>query len=479
MSWFQETLVIPSEKNGTIIAKRHFGRWRVLVDDCEQTGSLVHEMWKNAFEKVKLHLGLSPIRKVLMVGLGGGGEIATINTYFGSASLTVIEYDEKMIDLAKTLRLYLPFSFPKVICSDAKEALPALMERFDLIIVDIFKGPEPSSLITDPAFIKNIEALLNRNGFLLVNAYRHQEYLEKPVTESLIPVSTWRFGGNHLGLYIKSVSGAGTFLPKDEWPMANPLASMPDFLRPATITGNPSGLYWRFWPASFELYRGDEEPKLTSLSKDLKTPFRVVMWQRIKRSDAPIGWQAFSDRPYRMIGFAKVHEEFEKHWSENARRMRRDWLAHYQGKKYTIETVTLTEFLRAYRKSTLPYLMRLDVADELTRREKNMEDMSLWAIRNMHTEELVAGIAILHSKEASSSYYIGGFYLKEVKHEPVMTGLFDHWFTDALQRKETFLDFGNFWKSGEPSSWKGFSRFKAKFSPSYFFYKPILHRFNP
>jgi len=59
-----------------------------------------------------------------------------------------------------------------------------------------------------------------------------------------------------------------------------------------------------------------------------------------------------------------------------------------------------------------------------------------------------------------------------------MTGLFDHWFKDSLAQNTAFIDFGNFWKKGDPRSWKGFSIFKAKFGPTYFFYKPKLYKFR-
>jgi SAM-dependent methyltransferase len=476
MSWFSETKTIPSEKNGVIVATRRWGRWQVTVDGCEQTGREVHAMWEHALAEAVAHRGIQPVKNVLMLGLGGGGEIKNIYEHFPGAKLTVVEYDPAMIELARSLSLYRPFPFPRIICENAAETLAGMSEKFDLVIVDIFKGPEPSPLITDRRFLDGLRRVLADAGLLLVNAYRRPEYLEFP-RPLLTQVAAWRFQWNHLGLYIKNAEGTEGFLPKDEWPKADPVAAMPAFLRPAYVGGEPRGMYWRFWPATFELYRGDREPQIAPLPPALKAPLRIITWQRLARSDTPEGWRSFSQRPYRMIGFAPVSEDYEKRWSENARRSRRLWLNEHLGKKYAVEEADAEGFITAYLKGALPYFMKQDLAAEIRSRARGHEPMSFWLARRTTDDRMLGGIAVLHSSEAKSSYYLGGFHMKEAEHDPVIPGLFDHWCKDALSRGERFIDFGNFWKPGEPSSWKGFSRFKAKFGPSYFFYKPMLYRF--
>ena len=119
---------------------------------------------------------------------------------------------------------------------------------------------------------------------------------------------------------------------------------------------------------------------------------------------------------------------------------------------------------------------------------------TLWDIRmrmkNQHTpitfivarrkdnQRVVAGMACMRSSQLKISYYLAGCITKEVGHDPVMAGLFDHWFQWCMAAGIRFADFGGFWWKGGDSSWKGLSLFKGKFGPAYFFYPPTLYQFR-
>src|SRR3989344_6010154 len=93
MSWFFETKLRQSEKNGPIIATRFFGIWRVIVEGVEQTGPNAHRVWIDAFQHLKNLFPTKRIQRVVLLGLGGGGEIKTIYKAFPGVILTVLEYD--------------------------------------------------------------------------------------------------------------------------------------------------------------------------------------------------------------------------------------------------------------------------------------------------------------------------------------------------------------------------------------------------
>src|SRR5690349_14818966 len=94
-----------SARNGEIrIIPKFWGKATVVVDGCEQTGKWTHRMWINAFKRVR-NFEKGRISRVLMIGLGGGGEIAKIHRRFPGAHLTVIEHDPEMVALAKDLKL--------------------------------------------------------------------------------------------------------------------------------------------------------------------------------------------------------------------------------------------------------------------------------------------------------------------------------------------------------------------------------------
>jgi hypothetical protein len=476
MSWFFETRTRTSEKNGLITATRKFGQWHVVVDGCEQTNPVMGEMWSWAFEVLRRYTGVQPVRSVLMLGLGAGGEVKAIRRFFKGADITVIEHDPEMIALTDELKLYPRDAAPRIVCEDARTALPRLQGAFDLILVDIFKGPEPSPLLTDAAFLASLNRKLANGGFLIVNAYRRLDYLDA-IEKAFVRIRRWRFLKNNLGIFGKPESAASFekgYVPLREWPEFNSAKAIPPFMRPAALD---NGTYWRVWPFSFEHYRTDAEPELRPLPADRRTPFRIVMWQRLSRGDMPSGWTAFSDTPQYKVGFVPLAPEYHARWSETMRRQRRKWLE--KAHEYEIVSSSYEEFADAYKKGTIPATLKGSVLWEIRMRMKNPETpVSFLLAKRKKDGRAIAGFARMDSASLPITYYLTGFITRGMGHESGMAGLFDRWFSDALSEGLKFADLGNFWKQGDDSTWKGFSVFKARFNPHYFFFPPLLYRFD-
>jgi spermidine synthase len=204
MKWLFERYVRPSAKNGDITITRDFGRWQVSAKDCGQTTAYTHAMWIHAYKRLKKKFNLDHIQKILMLGLGAGGEIKLLYKTFPGCDLTVVEYDPAMIELTHELQLYKPYSAPHILVGDAAQVVPHLVESFDLIIVDLFNGPEPSPLSTDEAFVRSLAKRLHKNGIMLCNVYKRIEYLETP-RKFFDYAEQWRFRLNHLGAFSNSL----------------------------------------------------------------------------------------------------------------------------------------------------------------------------------------------------------------------------------------------------------------------------------
>lgn len=204
LRWFFERRLIRSRMNGLIDARRVFGQWQVWVNGCQQTGGYVHAMWKDALSRIRtLRPAAATSRNILMLGLGGGGEIQQIYRHFPACRISAVEHDKEMISLAEELALWRPFPPPRIIADDAAEALASLEERFDLIIVDIFRGPEPSPLLQDERFLKALRAHLSDSGIVLANVYEKGEYLDT-LQKFFGNGTAWTFRLNRLGLFSKS-----------------------------------------------------------------------------------------------------------------------------------------------------------------------------------------------------------------------------------------------------------------------------------
>lgn len=261
-----------------------------------------------------------------------------------------------------------------------------------------------------------------------------------------------------------------------DWPECIRAASLPSFLKPIRLN-KPSDYAWRLWPVSVESYHSDTEPDLGT-PPPFSMPLRIVLWQRKSfATRRPKGWVALRRRPECITGFCDItgHAQYDKLWSESARRGKKLFLTHAHD--YRIETVTYQEFAEAYVRGTITPILRQFLLRGILQPhvQKNPDETTLWVARRIADSKILAGFATLDSPTNSASYYLAGFYLAEGKRVPLMTALVDTWFRESQKKGFRFLHFGLFYQPGDPRSWKGYSRFKAKFGVQYVARPPVLY----
>jgi hypothetical protein len=271
------------------------------------------------------------------------------------------------------------------------------------------------------------------------------------------------------------------FVPREQWPEYALAADVPPLLAPRVVGKRPVGMYRRFWPIVVEEYISDEEPVLADSDPSGVALNRMIIWQRLCRSDVPRGWRVFSSEPTRLEGFAEIQQgEYWHQWSESARRYRKKWHEECLGSRYRISAVSYADFERAYKKSTVVKVVKNSLLDVIKRKLALPEGkhIELWCAESLETGEFVAGMATITSPTCHGSHYISGFVTQAAGKDPAMVGLMDHWFHISHARGVRFLHFGGFWTKGSPENWKGFSLFKSKFGLKYIACPSPLFRFQ-
>jgi precorrin-6B methylase 2 len=137
--------VVKSRFNGNIKVVKFQNKISVWVGGYEQSGALV--------EKVFSCIGLQEYRDVLILGLGCG----SIVKYLPNSKITGVEIDPEMIKIGKK---YFNYQNTKIIIGDATKL--NFKNKFDLIIVDLYKSGVADIFIPDPK-------LLKRNGTVIFN----------------------------------------------------------------------------------------------------------------------------------------------------------------------------------------------------------------------------------------------------------------------------------------------------------------------
>lgn len=116
------------------------------------------------------NLDLSTCKNILLLGLGGGNVIKTLQEdYNYQHKITAIEIDSVIIKIAKDEFGISNSDKVKIICTDAFDFVAKNTEVFDLIIVDLFID----DTIPTPFFTNNFWQHLTHTKQLLFNAALH------------------------------------------------------------------------------------------------------------------------------------------------------------------------------------------------------------------------------------------------------------------------------------------------------------------
>ncbi len=252
----------------------------------------------------------------------------------------------------------------------------------------------------------------------------------------------------------------------------------PDYLRRDCPKGARSevvragaawGTRWRHAFFRFERHTGDVEPTL-----DSGAPFRLVVWQPSRPTVRPKGWlPGTRGMSIGLTGYAVLRDGYEKTWPSHARRH----LTHWRKQTgWEITTCDAGAFLDAYRKSTQDGVLRLMFSSVLKEKIAGHGDRVRLTVARRDGRDL-AGFACVDVPETGESLHLLSFIRPEARDASAGMGLMDEWYRAAATRGVRYLDFGIFWRKGDPASWKGFSRFKGQFVDRYVDYPAPFLRF--
>ncbi len=454
-----------SEKNGTIIVDKFLWYTSIIVNGCLEAGTYLVGMWKGALKR--LPKGYEP-KNILLLGLGGGNIIRLLQERYPEVKITVIEWDDVMIKIAKELKLFSLTPNIKISNRDAYEALENMSEKFDVIIVDLFTGPIPPEFLGKIETVSNLKKVLKQDGYIFLNVYKHVHYIET-FKQQLHVEKIWKYKLNTLALFRQSNEVPSDFV--DMRQSENYLKGL--FKFGEIIKTNMLGVRHSKGPFAVEYYTGDVAPELLSFRG-----VRFVIWDRVRNDVVPKGW--YKMMPGSSLGTSVVSDissdDYWKTWSETARRYRLKWETQQE---YEIIAIDIDTFTSYYLQFGKPTETRQTILKALKNRiHVNKDAIKLFALQEKTTKNIVAGMSIVDAKEISHSYYLSAFLNKE--NAPAQSGLWliNNWFLHCRNHGIKFANFGPVWTKGQPKSWKGFTEFKAHFRPFALTYKRPLFKFT-
>lgn len=177
MSWLSyikpiDLVKIKSPINDEIKVVEYFGKYAVYVDGAPQSGAEIRPMWEKIIKTIKQFNNLT-MRQCLILGVGGGDVIREINKYFPEASITAVELDPVMAEIAYK---YFDLNHIKKLKTIIDDAIIFITnnkskEKYDLIVVDLFIGKFNPYNSRKSSFLQQLKKKLTDKGIILFNSH--------------------------------------------------------------------------------------------------------------------------------------------------------------------------------------------------------------------------------------------------------------------------------------------------------------------
>lgn len=152
--------------NGEIyVTEDVLGKRRISIAGLTQSGKIIEQIWSEGLENF---LKKKP-KKILILGFGAGSAAKVINKAFPKAQIVGVEIDPKIIELAKKYFDLEKVKNLKLVVDDAYLWVKRAEEKFDLILIDIYRGEEIPESCQSAEFFKNVKRLLAKDGMAIFN----------------------------------------------------------------------------------------------------------------------------------------------------------------------------------------------------------------------------------------------------------------------------------------------------------------------
>lgn len=116
-------------------------------------------------------------KSALVIGLGGGGFNRLFNDAYPDATLTSVEIDPKVVELAKTYMVFVETDRNRVVIRDGRSFVRRTKETYDWIVLDAFHGSVVPPHLKTLEFYRELAGKLNPGGVLISNIHQGSELL--------------------------------------------------------------------------------------------------------------------------------------------------------------------------------------------------------------------------------------------------------------------------------------------------------------
>lgn len=152
------------------------GRYALCTKNAVYSYDDLYINFRDSFQKIDLDK--HGIKNVLVLGLGLGSIPLLLEKKFKKKyNYTLVEIDQKIVNLAKKYTLNELQSSYSIICIDALEYVKACSQQFDLVAIDIFIDDQIPSAFESVLFLEDVKKVLSPNALLMYNQLTYNDTL--------------------------------------------------------------------------------------------------------------------------------------------------------------------------------------------------------------------------------------------------------------------------------------------------------------
>ena len=173
-----------SELNGQLEVKYQHGRYILNSKNANYSFEQLHKVFKTGFS----HIERSYVpMTVLNLGMGAGSTLAIIrNDKKWQSEITSVEYDPVIVEIATKYFELDTHRKHRVILEDALHFVRECKERYDLIIIDLFKDRIVEERFKSIDFFLCLSKILSPDGKVLANFISEDQRTENELSDLII-----------------------------------------------------------------------------------------------------------------------------------------------------------------------------------------------------------------------------------------------------------------------------------------------------
>ena len=184
-----------SRYNPQLIVAIQEGKYVLNASNANYSFATLHRVFQLALNKIDLE----KVESILVLGAGAGSIPTIIYKELNlNPKMDAVEIDEKVVELGNKYFGLNQYADLNIIIDDALSFVKSTNNKYDLILVDLFKGINVPEVFLTQHFFEKLKSILNENGEMLLNFVAYNHETKKMINEIEIELSKSFNGDNKI-----------------------------------------------------------------------------------------------------------------------------------------------------------------------------------------------------------------------------------------------------------------------------------------